>query len=295
PIAVFDCDLLGSVKTDGFAKACPEWFFEGGIQEHNTATVAGALSTQGVVVFFSDFGVFGVDETYNQHRLNDINHTNLKLVCTHNGIDVGQDGKTHQCIDYAGVINNLYGYRIIVPADANQTDRVIRYISVNPGNFFVGVGRSSLPIILSERGDPIFGEGYEFTYGKADLIREGDQATIISAGSFLYRAIQAWEILKERGYSVRVLNISCWSDLDFEAIKQAAETGIVVTYEDHNVRTGLGTIVGSFLMENSLFPRFRKLGIKRYAGSGLPDELLKMEGLDVDSLVNTVIELIENG
>lgn len=295
PIAVFDCDLLGSVKTDGFAKACPEWFFEGGIQEHNTATVAGALSTQGVVVFFSDFGVFGVDETYNQHRLNDINHTNLKLVCTHNGIDVGQDGKTHQCIDYAGVINNLYGYRIIVPADANQTDRVIRYISVNPGNFFVGVGRSSLPIILSERGDPIFGEGYEFTYGKADLIREGDQATIISAGSFLYRAIQAWEILKERGYSVRVLNISCWSDLDSEAIKQAAETGIVVTYEDHNVRTGLGTIVGSFLMENSLFPRFRKLGIKRYAGSGLPDELLKIEGLDVDSLVNTVIELIEKG
>jgi len=293
PIAVFDCDLLGSVKTDGFAKSCPDWFFQAGIQEHNTATIAGALSTQGVVVFFSDFGVFGVDETYNQHRLNDLNHTNLKLVCTHNGMDVGQDGKTHQCIDYAGVINNLYGYRIIIPADANQTDRVIRYIATQPGNFFVGVGRSNLPIILSEEGAPLFGEDYQFIYGKADLVREGEQAAIISAGTLLHKAIQAWEVLRERGYQVKVINLSCWSDLDVETLKQAAETGVVVTYEDHNIKTGLGSIVANFLIENSLSPRFRKLGIKRYASSGLPDDLFKMEGLDVETLVNTVIELIE--
>ncbi len=295
PIAVFDCDLLGSVKTDGFAKDCPEWFFEAGIQEHTTATIAGALSTQGVVVFFSDFGVFGVDETYNQHRLNDLNKTNLKLVCTHNGIDVGQDGKTHQCIDYAGVINNLYGFKIIIPADANQTDRVIRYITCQPGNFLVGVGRSNLPVILSEDGKPLFGEDYRFVYGKADLIRDGEQATIISAGTLLHRAIQAWEILKQKGYRVRLLNLSCWSDLDEDALKKAAQTGIVVTYEDHNVKTGLGSIVANFFMENRLSPHFRKLGIRRYAGSGVPEDLFKMEGLDVDTLVNTVIELIESG
>jgi len=194
------------VKTDEFAKSLPEWFFEGGIQEHNTAAIAGALSTQGVVVFFSDFGVFGVDETYNQHRLNDLNHTSLKLVCTHNGIDVGQDGKTHQCIDYAGVMNNLFGFKIIIPADGNQTDKIIRYVATHPGNFFVGVGRSKLPIILSEEGVPFFGEGYEFIYGKAEVVREGKLAVIISAGTLLHRAIQAWEILKEKGYSVRVVN-----------------------------------------------------------------------------------------
>ena len=293
PIAVFDCDLLGSVKTDKFAKICPKWFFEGGIQEHNTATIAGALSTQGVVVFFSDFGVFGVDETYNQHRLNDINHTNLKLVCTHNGIDVGQDGKTHQCIDYGGIINNLYGFKIIVPADANQTDRVIRYIASHPGNFFVGVGRSSLPIITSEDGKPIFGEGYQFVYGKADLVRDGDEAAIVSTGSLLHKAIKAWEILRERGHKVKVINISCWSDLDEEALREAAKTGIIVTYEDHNVKTGLGSIIANFLVENGLFCRFRKLGIRKYTGSGLPDELFKMEGLDIENLVNTVTELIK--
>jgi transketolase len=293
PIAVFDCDLLGSVKTDGFARSYPDWFFEGGIQEHSTATIAGALSTQGVVVFFSDFGVFGVDETYNQHRLNDLNHTNLKLVCTHNGIDVGQDGKTHQCIDYAGVINNLYGYKIIIPADANQTDRIIRYIATQPGNFFVGVGRSNLPLILSQEGEPLFGGNYQFIYGKADLVREGERAAIISAGSLLHKAIQAWEILREKGYKVKVINLSCWSDLDAQTLKQAAETGVVVTYEDHNVKTGLGSIVANFLVENSLSCRFRKLGIKKYASSGLPDDLFKMEELDVETLINTVIELIE--
>ena len=90
------------------------------MQEHNTATVSGALSAMGIVTFFADFGVFGMDETYNQQRLNDINQTNLKLILTHCGLDVGQDGKTHQCIDYIGLARNLYGFKPVVPADANQ-------------------------------------------------------------------------------------------------------------------------------------------------------------------------------
>jgi len=294
PIAVFDCDLLGSVKTDGFAESCRNWFFQGGIQEHNTATIAGALSIQGVAVFFSDFGVFGVDETYNQHRLNDINRTNLKLVCTHNGIDVGQDGKTHQCIDYGGIMNNLYGFRIIIPADANQTDKVIRYIATQPGNFFVGVGRSKLPIILREDGEVFFGENYEFTYGKAEIVRKGDEAAIISAGSLLHKAVEAWHILKEKGFSIMVVNMPCWSDLDAEVLRKAAETGAVITYEDHNVKTGLGSIVANFLAENSLNCTFRKLGLKRFASSGPAEELFKMEGLDTESLVKVVVETIKN-
>jgi len=293
PIAVLDCDLLGSVKTNKFASLSPQRFFQGGIQEHNTASLAGALSTQGVLTFFADFGVFGVDETYNQHRLNDINRANLKLVCTHNGADVGQDGKTHQCIDYVGVINNLYGYRIIIPADPNQTDRVIRYIATQPGNFFVGMGRSKFPVILNEEGEPFFAGDYEFVYGKADVVRDGNQAAIISMGSMLNRAIKAWEILKERGYFVKVINVACLSNMDAKVIGEAARTGVVITYEDHNVKTGLGSIVANFLAENSLSPYFRKLGITYYASSGKPDDLFKMQGLDVDSLVQTTLQAIQ--
>jgi transketolase len=292
PVAVFDCDLASSVKTAGFAKQFPNHFFQGGIQEHNTATVAGAISTLGLISFFADFGVFGVDETYNQHRLNDINETNLKLVCTHDGLDVGEDGKTHQCIDYVGVMQNLFGYKMIVPADPNQTDRVIRYVAKTHGNFLVAMGRSPIPIILTEEGTPLFGSPYQFQYGHADLIRNGKDAAIITTGGMVYRAVQAWQILKEKGIQAKILNISCLSDLDAEAILKAAETGIVVTYEDHHVQTGLGSLIANFLAGHSLGIRFRKLGIKQYGSSGKPDDLYRIQRLDVESLVQTVVEAI---
>jgi transketolase len=290
PIAVFDCDLASSVKTAGFAKQFPDHFFQGGIQEHNTATIAGAISTLGIISFFADFGVFGVDETYNQHRLNDINETNLKLICTHNGLDVGEDGKTHQCIDYVGVMQNLFGYKMIVPVDPNQTDRVIRYVAKTQGNFLVAMGRSSIPILLTEEGTLLFGSSYEFRYGHADLIRNGKDAAILTTGGMVYRAVQAWQKLKEKRVEVQILNISCLSDLDADAILRAAETGIIITYEDHHVQTGLGSLVANFLAGHSLGIRFRKLGISHYGSSGKPDDLYRMQGLDVESLVQAVLE-----
>ena len=294
PIAVLDCDLAVSCKTDGFAAVCESCFFQGGIQEHNTATIAGALSVEDVVTFFSDFGVFGVDETFNQERLNDINEANLKLVCTHNGLDVGQDGKTHQCIDYIGVMNNLFGFKIISPADGNQTDRVIRYIARQPGRFFVPMGRSKLPVITREDGTPMFGDGYEFQYGKADVVREGDAATIISTGTMVHRAVKAADILAEKSCDTGVLNISCLTDVDVEAIRRAAETGVIVTYEDHNVRTGLGSIVANVLAEQGLAVKFRKLGVGSYAGSGSPEDLWGEQGLSLELLVDTVESLVKS-
>lgn len=289
PVAVFDCDLASSVKTAGFAKQFSDHFFQGGIQEHNTATIAGAISTLGLLSFFADFGVFGVDETYNQHRLNDINETNLKLICTHNGLDVGEDGKTHQCIDYVGVIQNLFGYKIIIPADPNQTDRVIRYVAKTHGNFLVVMGRSPIPILLTEEGAPLFGTSYEFQYGHADLIRNGKDAAIITTGGMVYRAFQAWQKLREKGFGVQVIHISCLSDLDKEAILKAAKTGIIITYEDHHIQTGLGTLIANVLAEHGLGIRFRKMGITRYGSSGKPDDLYQMQGLDVESLVQAVL------
>jgi transketolase len=292
PMAVFDCDLASSVKTAAFAKQFPKHFFQGGIQEHNTATIAGAISTVGLLPFFADFGVFGVDETYNQHRLNDINETNLKLICTHNGLDVGEDGKTHQCIDYVGVMQNLFGYKIIIPADPNQTDLVIRYIAKTHGNFLVAMGRSAIPILLAEEGTPLFGHPYQFHYGHADRIREGKDGAILTNGGMVFRAIQAWEKLREKGIHVQVLNISCLSDLDRETILKAAETGIILTYEDQHIQTGLGSLVANLLAENGLGIRFRKLGVTRYGSSGHPDDLYRLQGLDVKSLVQAVLEEI---
>ncbi len=289
PVAVFDCDLASSVKTAGFAKQFSDHFFQGGIQEHNTATIAGAISTLGLLSFFADFGVFGVDETYNQHRLNDINETNLKLICTHNGLDVGEDGKTHQCIDYVGVIQNLFGYKIIIPADPNQTDRVIRYVAKTHGNFLVVMGRSPIPILLTEEGAPLFGPSYEFQYGHADLIRNGKDAAIITTGGMVYRAFQAWQKLREKGVGVQVIHISCLNDLDKEAILKAAKTGIIITYEDHHIQTGLGTLIANVVAEHGLGIRFRKMGITRYGSSGKPDDLYQMQGLDVESLIQAVL------
>jgi len=292
-IAVLDCDLATSVKTNSFAKECSCNFLQAGIQEHNTATIAGALSTEGIVTFFADFGVFGVDETYNQHRLNDINHTNLKVVCTHCGLDVGEDGKTHQCIDYIGVIRNLFGYKVIVPADPNQTDRVIRYIAKEKGNFVVIMGRSKLSPILGEDKNPLFGENYEFQYGKADVLREGKDAAIIACGAIAEKAVKASESLKQKGISVKVLNVSCPCDIDKEAVKQAAETGTIITLEDHHKDTGLGSMVAQVLAEESLSVKFIKLGVSHYGESGKPEELYKIFGMDEESIVKTILSNIK--
>jgi len=294
PIAVFDCDLAESVRTLEFWKKFPNNFFEAGVQEHSTATIAGALSTNDVLTFLFDFGVFGIDEVFNQQRLNDINHTNLKLVVTHCGLNVGEDGKTHHCIDYVGVLRNLYGFKIIVPADPNQTDRAIRYISQNFGNYAVAVGRAVNPIITDMNGKPFFWDDYVFEYGKADILREGADAAIITMGSLAYKAVKAHEMLKEKGYDVMVVNVSCPLDLDEKVIEKAVETGCVFSYEDHNVNTGLGCSLAVFIAERGFKVRFRRMGITNYAPSGPFEELYKLFRLDEESLVEAVIQSISN-
>jgi len=289
PMVVLDCDLASSVKTDAFAKILPPNFYQGGVQEHNTATIAGALSTQGVIAFFADFGVFGVDETYNQHRLNDMNHTNLKVICTHCGLDVGEDGKTHQCIDYLGVFRNLYAYKVIVPADPNQTDRAIRYLTKTEGNFLVVMGRSKLPVVLDKQGHPYFGENYEFRYGKADILREGEKAAIITMGTLVGKAVQISETLAEKGCSVKVVNVSCPIDIDRDAVKQAAKTGLVVTYEDHHRETGLGSIVAQVIAEEGIKTKLLRLGVEHYGESGKSAELYKIFGLDEESVEQKIL------
>jgi len=288
PIIVFDCDLMDSVRTGWFARELPDYFFEMGVQEHNTAVVAGAASVCGVISVFADFGVFGIDETYNQHRLNDINCTNLKLILTHLGLDVGQDGKTHHCIDYIGLIRNLFGYKLIIPADANQMDRVIRYVMSVYGNYAVGMGRESQPIITDDKGEPLFGGDYTFEYGRMDVVREGDDVTVLSYGNMLHRALKAADILSGEGVKVRVVNVPCVLDPGIEMIGEWGKEGPIVVYEDHHVGSGLGSIVADGLMEKGIFVRLVKMGVKRYAPSGIPENLYEVEGLSVGHLVETI-------
>ncbi|MEN6437555.1 MAG: transketolase [Syntrophobacter sp.] len=285
------CDLEGSVKMEGFHKFSPKAFFESGIQEHHTATLSGALSKEGFATFFSTFGTFGVTEVFNQLRLNDINETNLKLVCTHLGLDVGEDGQTHQCIDYIGLLQNLFGFSVFLPADPNQTDRIVRFVAGKAGNFFVGMGRSKIPVILDELGKPAFAGDYRFEPGKADRLRNGKHGAILTYGSLVGHALKARDVLAEKhGIEVAVFNFASIKPLDIRAIEEAAATGLVITAEDHQIDTGLGARVATVIAEKGLICGFRRLGVKKYGVSGIPEELYRLEGINWEGIVQAVLQ-----
>ncbi len=288
PIVVFDCDLQGSVKTNDFEKVCPDHFIQGGIMEQNTAVAAGAMSTCGISTWWADFGMFGIDEVYNAQRLNDINHANLKVVTTHVGIDVGEDGRTHQCIDYIGLARNLFHFKLICPADPNQTDRAIRWASNQPGNILITMGRSVLPIITGEGNAPYYDTDYRFEYGKADLLRQGEKVAVIVTGTPVGRVLQAVDKLKESDINAALWYVSSPLAIDRNMIAEAALCGTIVTVEDHNVNSGLGTIIANELNENQLHCKLEKLGVREYPISGSSDDVYKWAGLDVDALMSVI-------
>jgi len=285
------CDLEGSVKMGGFRKHSPAAFLEAGIQEHHAATLAGALSREGFAVFFSTFGVFAVSEVYNQNRLNDINETNVKIVATHLGLDVGEDGPTHQCIDYLGLLRNLFRFQVFIPADPNQTDRIIRYVATQPGNHFVGMGRSKTPVVTDEAGAPFFGGDYRFTPGKGDWLRRGEAGTIITYGALVPNVLAARERLAAQGVQVGVLNMASLIPLDVESILAAANQGPVLTVEDHHVDTGLGAMVALTLAEHRISVPFGRLGVKKYGSSGKPADLYAEQNLDPRGIEAAFLQL----
>lgn len=288
PLAALDCDLLESVKLKELQAAHPEKVIECGIQEHNAATVAAALSKSGILTFWADFGVFGIDEVYSQLRMADFNAASLKLVCTHVGLDVGEDGKTHQCIDYISLLSNLFGFRVIVPADANQADRAVRYAARTPGNIAVCMGRSRLPILARRDGTLCYDRNCGFVYGKADWLREGGDAAIVACGSTVCRAVRAADRLAEAGIAAGVLNVPCPNKFDAEAVAEACRTGCVIVCEDHNVRTGLGTMLGAAILEAGYSCRFKRIGVSSYGKSASPEFLFRRQGLDEESLCREI-------
>jgi transketolase len=291
-VCAFDCDLASSVKTSDFAKAYPDYFFQGGIQEHNTATAAGALSTAGALTFFADFGVFGIDETYNQQRLNDINKTNLKTALTHVGLDVGPDGKTHQCVDYIGLARNLYNFKTIVPCDANQTDRVVRYAALTNGNFLIAMGRNRWPIMYKADKKPVFGEGYTFQYGAMDVMAEGKDGAIITYGGMVYRALKIRENLAIKGMNITVINMPCVNEIDEKAMTGLVNLPCIVTYEDHNRLTGIAPVITAYLLKKGFKGTFESFGATSYGASGDTDEVMQTQGLDAGTMTAAIVRLI---
>ncbi|KAA3633519.1 MAG: transketolase [Calditrichaeota bacterium] len=291
PFAVFDCDLAGSVKTAGFEKTYPDNFFQFGISEHSTATTTGSLSAEKAVSIWADFGMFAIAETYNQARLSDINHSNVKLFCTHCGLNVGEDGMTHQSIDYFALLNSTFGWKVITPADANQTDKAVRYALASPGNFAIIMGRAVIPIITDENGQPLFGEGYNYTYGRMDEIRSGKKTALVCAGNMAFVAVEAYTKLKDAGVDIALYSISDWSDLHDDDMKKLASFENLVTLEDHNVKTGLGTALTDALYKFEKRPNIEKIGVSEYGSSGKPADLYKLQGMDADSVTEKIKKL----
>ncbi|QSQ10374.1 1-deoxy-D-xylulose-5-phosphate synthase [Koleobacter methoxysyntrophicus] len=287
-IVVLDADLSKSTKTEVFAKEFPERFFNTGIAEQNMAGIAAGLAAAGKIPFISTFAIFATGRAFEQIR-NTIAYPrlNVKIAATHAGITVGPDGASHQSVEDIALMRAIPGMTIINPADATETRFAVKAALDIDGPVYIRLGRHKVPVIFQE-GD------YVFKPGKGVVLREGKDATIISTGIMTAIALEAADILKNRGIYVNVVNIHTIKPIDEELIIQLAEeTGAVITAEEHSIIGGLGSAVAEVLAE-SRPTLMKRIGLKDVFGqSGEPDELLKFYSLTPDSIASAVKDLID--
>lgn len=285
-VVAMTADLAGSVKTDGVKKAFPERHIECGISEQHMVSTAGGLSLRGFIPFCSTFGAFMSSRAKDQARVNDINETNVKMVATHCGLSVGEDGPTHQAIDDISSFLGMYYTSVLEPADPNQCDRMIRAIAGVYGNFYVRMGRAKVPTITREDDPsmPFFGGDYEFEIGRSDVVRTGKDVTIVASGPMVAKAVEVRELLKE-SIDIEVLVVSSMKPFDHETLeKSAKKTGKILTLEDHNVACGLGMIVSQSLEASGISIPVSHLGVRGYQLSGTAEELYDLAGLGIKDI-----------
>jgi transketolase len=279
-------DLGGSVKTTAVKDVDPMRHIECGIAEQQMISMAGGLSLNGFIPFVSTFGAFISSRAKDQARVNDINQANVKMVATHCGLSVGEDGPTHQAIDDMGSFLGMFNTGVIEPADANQCDRIIRFIASHYGNFYVRMGRHKFEVITKEDGTPFYDKDYVYTYGRTDVIREGTDVTLVASGSMVSEALKAWEMLKEKGVSVELVAATAIKQFDKTLCDSIQKTGKVVTVEDHNTYSGLGSQIARQLQKNGLnVDKMKMMGVEEYQLSGKWNELYASAGLGVDDIV----------
>lgn len=279
---MLDADLSQSTMTHFFAKEFPDRFFNCGIAEQNMVGIAAGLAASGKIPFASTFAVFAPGRCFDQIRMSIAQSGyNVKLVATHSGITVGEDGSSHQSIEDLALIGSLPGFTVIVPADAIETAQAIRAAAVNQGPYYIRLGRPKVPLL--------YGQDYRFEPGKAVVMRQGKDVTVIAIGIMVAAALEAAERLKQQGIDCRVLNMPTLKPVDEAAIIEAASaTGAIVTAEEHLEHGGLGSTVARVV------GRFRPVPMEfvaikdTYAVSGKPAELLEMYGLTSRDIVQAV-------
>jgi len=291
-IVVLDADLSKSTMTQIFAQEFPERFFDCGVAEQNMMGIAAGLAASGKTPFASTFAVFATGRCFDQIRVSIAQpHLNVKIVATHGGISVGEDGASHHAIEDLSLACSLPGFVVVVPADAIEAARAIEVAAGTPGPFYIRLTRPRTPIVNSE--------DYRFVLGKAVTMREGEDATIIAIGIMVAAALEAAAALEKEGIHCRVLNMSTLKPIDSEAIVKAArETGALVTAEEHLQQGGLGGAVAQVVAEHYPVPMYFIAIKDTYTKSGKAEELLKLRGLtatDIEEAVSSVVRRKNEG
>jgi|ERR1039457_7155269 transketolase len=285
-IVALDADLSGSTKTSLFAKKFPNRFFNMGIAEANMMATAAGLAAVGKIPFASTFAIFAVGRAWEQVRQSiAYPKANVKIVATHGGVTVGEDGGSHQSVEDIAIMRAVPNMTVIVPADGVETRGAVRAAAAYKGPVYIRLGRNKVPTV--------FPADHEFRIGKGNEVHAGNDLTFVTTGLMTAPAISAAESLAKEGISARVVHIATIKPLDNEIlVKAARETGAIVTAEEHSIIGGLGGAVAELLMEEYPVPVVR-VGVRdRFGTSGKAEELLKYFGLTAEDLVEAAREAI---
>ncbi len=283
-IVVLDADLSCSTKTALFAKNFPDRFFNMGIAEQDMMGTAAGLALSGKIPFASTFAIFATGRAWEQIRQTICySNANVKIVATHGGITVGEDGATHQALEDVALMRVIPTMTVIVPADAYETAQCIISASEYNGPVYIRLGRAKVPSVLPEE--------YNFKIGKAYVFNIGKEVNIIANGMMVAEALKASEILNKEGISTGVINFPTVKPLDEVSLLQIARSSkLIITAEEHSIIGGLGSAVSEFLSEN--YPvKIKRIGVKDTFGcSGSWKELMKYYGLTAENIVKVVRE-----
>ncbi len=286
-IVVLDADLSPSTMTHYFQKEFPERFFEVGIAEANMIGIAAGLAANGKIPFASTFAVFATSRCFDQIRVSVAQaKLNVKIVSTHSGLTVGEDGASHQALEDLALICSLPGFTVIVPADGIETTQAIRAVAAHQGPCYVRLIRGKLPLV--------FDNNYKFEIGKAAMMRSGKDATIMAIGTMVAPALEAAAALVQEDINCRVLNMSTLKPIDAAAIIQAAaETGAIVTAEEHQEHGGLGSTVARIVAKHHPVPMEFVAVKDKFGMSGKPAELLVRYGLTSQDIAKAVRNVVK--
>ena len=279
-------DLTGSLKMDAFLKENPDRFFQIGIAEANMMGIAAGMTIGGKIPFTGTFANFSTGRVYDQIRQSiAYSQKNVKICASHAGLTLGEDGATHQILEDIGMMRMLPNMTVIVPADFNQTKQATIAIADHQGPVYLRFGRPVMPIFIKPDAP--------FIIGKADVIKEGNDVTIIACGHLVWKSIEAIKILEERGISVELINMHTIKPLDEAAIlASVAKTKCVVSAEEHMINGGLGEAISQVLSRNLPVPQ-EFVGVDDSFGeSGAPMELMTKYGIDTQNIISAVLKVL---